>query len=90
MDEALLLRERLRARLDSEGRVLIACSEHRSQQRNLEAAVARMENLLAGALRRRKPRVPTRPGARARERRLRAKKQRAVLKRHRRNGSNDW
>lgn len=89
-DELSLLRTRLRTRIDSAGTLRVVCSEHRSQQRNLESAIARMERAISGALRRRKPRIPTRPGAQARERRLRAKQRRAELKRGRRNGSSDW
>jgi ribosome-associated protein len=84
VDDMQRILRRLGPRIDAAGRVRVTCSEHRSQQRNLETAVTRMEALLASALQRPKARVPTRAGAQARERRLRAKRRRGLLKRARR------
>jgi ribosome-associated protein len=64
-----------------EGRVSIAASEHRSQHRNRVAARERLADLLREALAPPPPpRRPTRPSRGAKERRLKAKKERAGTK----------
>jgi len=64
-----------------EGRVSIAASEHRSQHRNRVAARERLADLLREALAPAPPpRRPTRPSRGAKERRLKAKKERAGTK----------
>ncbi len=80
---ARLLRA-LGPRLTRAGAVLIHCDTHRSQARNREEARRRLQALLAEALRPRAPRIPTRPGTGARERRLREKRHRARRKAARR------
>lgn len=64
-----------------EGRISIAASEHRSQHRNRLAARERLADLLREALAPPPPpRRPTRPSRGAKERRLRAKKERGQTK----------
>lgn len=75
--------ERLRNRLDGDGRLQVICGEHRSQAQNLDTALVRATELLAGALVRPKVRRPTRPTRGSRERRLDAKKRRGDIKRGR-------
>lgn len=58
--------------------------DERSQWRNRELAVERVVEALRQALRVERRRVPTKPSAEARERRLREKKRRSELKRLRR------
>lgn len=74
-------RQRITARL---GPVVRAVSqEARSQARNRELALERLEEKLAKALEVKKPRRATRPSRAARERRLQAKRQRSKTKRSR-------
>ncbi|HKE97315.1 MAG TPA: alternative ribosome rescue aminoacyl-tRNA hydrolase ArfB [Actinomycetes bacterium] len=75
----------LRGRLDQQGRLRIVAGRSRSQLQNRREAVARLQALLADALRARPDRRPTRPGAAARRRRLDAKRKQAARKRARRN-----
>jgi ribosome-associated protein len=77
------VRARLGRRLDAEGRLRVSCDEHRTRGRNLEAAIERLETMLADALRPARPRRPTRPTRASRERRLDAKRRRARIKRER-------
>ena len=64
-----------------DGIVAIAASEHRSQHRNRVAARERLADLLREALAPPPPpRRPTRPSRGAKERRLKAKKERAGTK----------
>jgi ribosome-associated protein len=66
------------------GSVLRAVAQdERSQARNRELAVERLVAKLAGALRVERRRVPTRPTAASRERRLASKRRRAQVKRRR-------
>jgi ribosome-associated protein len=67
------------------GPVLRAVAQdERSQWRNRELAVERLVESLREALRVERRRVATKPSARARERRLEAKRRRSELKRQRR------
>jgi ribosome-associated protein len=76
--------ERLAGRLVS-GVLTVAASEQRSQLANRQAARARLAGLLRDAISPPpRPRVPTRPGRAANERRLEAKRNRAAIKRTRR------
>lgn len=77
------IRTRLAGRVDGEGRLRVTAGTRRSQARNLEAALARMEELIRYALAPERARKPTRPTAASRERRLRAKRLRARIKRQR-------
>jgi len=77
---AVRLRERLAGRLDAEGRLQVTCDEHRERGRNLAAALARIEELVAAALREPRKRRATRPSRGAEERRLAAKRERARTK----------
>ncbi len=67
-------------RLTADGVLVIDAREHRTQNRNREAARARLVALIAQAAPRPKRRRPTRPGQAAEERRLTSKKQRADVK----------
>ena len=58
--------------------------DERSQARNRELAVERVADQLRDALKVERKRVPTKPSARSKERRLEAKKRRSEVKRLRR------
>jgi ribosome-associated protein len=76
--------ERLAGRLAS-GVLTVAASEQRSQLANRQGARARLASLLRDAVAPpQRPRVPTRPGRGANERRLEGKRQRSAVKRGRR------
>src|SRR5205085_10500854 len=71
--------------LNKAGLVIRAVAQdERSQARNRELAVERLTEQLGEALRVPRKRVPTAPSAKARERRLEAKRRRGELKRLRR------
>jgi len=76
--------ERLAGRLAG-GVLTVAASEQRSQLANRQGARARLAGLLRDAVAPpHRPRIPTRPGRGANERRLEAKRRRAAVKRGRR------
>jgi ribosome-associated protein len=80
-------RDRLLERIGPSVRIVV--SETRSQSRNREIALARLEHVLAGALREVTPRRPTRPTKAAKLRRLAAKQQRGDVKRARQRPGTD-
>ena len=81
---ALTERQRRRV-LERAGPVLRAVAQdERSQLRNRQLALERLAAQLREALRVRRPRVPTKPTAAARERRLEEKRRRGETKRLRR------
>jgi ribosome-associated protein len=71
------------------GELVIAADENRSQRRNREACLDRLRELLVRAMARPKPRVKTKPGRGAIERRLRAKREQSDKKKRRQDGTND-
>ena len=81
--------ERLSGRLAG-GVLTVAVSEQRSQLANRQAARARLTGLIRDAIAPpQRPRIPTRPGRAANERRLEAKRNRAAIKRTRRYDDRD-
>ena len=78
------LLERLASRLTADGVLVLHASEHRSQLRNREAAVARLRTLVAEALVEPEERRATRPSRGAKRRRLDAKRVRGRTKELRR------
>ncbi len=79
-----LLLRKLASRIDSSGVLRVAAENRRSQLRNREAAVARLNDLVNQALEEPAPRKKTRPPAGATEKRLAEKRRRSELKRDRR------
>lgn len=78
------LLKRLAGRIDSEGVLRVVAQSERSQLRNRQEAIARFQELLQQALRKRKRRRPTKAPRWAKERRLAAKRRRSEIKRYRR------
>ena len=80
-------RRRVMAKLGA--RVTAVAQDSRSQTRNREAALDRLEQRLSDALAVPRPRRKTKPSTAAKERRLDAKKRAATRKRERRPPSSD-
>jgi ribosome-associated protein len=81
--------ERHGGRVNTDGVLVIACDEHRSQARNTEECLERLRALLAEALDPPPPRVATRPSRAAKRRRLDEKRLVADKKRGRRSQGDD-
>lgn len=75
--------QRLKNRIDSAGVLHVAAEQHRSQWRNRQAAVERLNELVRRALKRPKRRKKTKPPKAAKEKRLADKRRRAEIKRQR-------
>lgn len=78
-----LIQQRLGPRLDKAGILQVSAQDSRSQHKNRETAVSRLQSLLATALAPRKKRRKTRPSRSANEKRIQAKKQRGKRKQER-------
>lgn len=70
-------------RISASGVITIKAQEHRTQSRNREAALERLRELVGAATIEQKPRVPTRPSRKSKQKRLEDKRRRSELKRGR-------
>ena len=78
------IQEKLANRINGEGVLLLAASEHRSQHQNKEEVTSRFVELVRQALVVQKARRKTRPTRASREARLKAKRHRSEVKSMRR------
>jgi len=81
--EKLRIMNELRTRVNKDGVIHVVSQRHRTQRANREAAVERLGELLAGALKRAPRRGKTAVPRWSRQRRLEDKKRRSTLKRQR-------
>ena len=77
-------------RVTSAGEIHIAADVERTQERNREAVLDRLRQLLTEALREPKVRRKTKPSKAAKRRRLESKRRRADVKSRRRSGPAEW
>ena len=78
-------------RIDKAGVLHLTASSRRSQQQNKREVTERLVRLVRAAIQPPKKRVPTTPSARAKARRLQAKRHRSSIKRRRgRVSGDDW
>lgn len=75
--------ERLHTRANKNGVVRVVSQKYRSQNQNKEATVERLQELLEGALKRKKVRRKTKVSLAAKRKRLENKRRRGDLKRQR-------
>lgn len=84
-EEKEQIRRRLRTRITRDDVLQVTSQQYRTQHRNREDAVEKLNELLTSALVRRPRRKPTRVPRAARERRLEEKKKRSQIKKNRNN-----
>ncbi|MDH5396723.1 MAG: alternative ribosome rescue aminoacyl-tRNA hydrolase ArfB [Cyclobacteriaceae bacterium] len=82
--EKALINSRMSRYISNEGIMTISNEEHRSQLKNKQGVMVKLERLLHGALRRKKTRIGTKPTKTAVLKRLNSKKHRAEKKQWRR------
>lgn len=70
-------------RISSNGVLILKSQESRSQERNRQAALERLVALLTRLDKKKKPRIPTKPGRKTTAKRLDAKSRRGDLKKSR-------
>ena len=76
-------------RVTPAGVVIIKAQEHRTQERNRQAAIDRLRELILSVLVEKKKRKPTRPSKRALQKRIDSKRRRGDLKQTRGNIADD-
>ena len=82
-DDRLLLLERLRNRLTTDGVLIVTSSLTRDQAKNREDALSKLALIVRVALDRPKPRKPTKPSKGAKRRRVADKRHASEIKRNR-------
>ncbi len=70
-------------RIGKDGVIVIKSQQHRTQEQNRRAALERLQDLLCGVMHTPKPRRPTRPSLRARQKRVDDKSRRGQVKKTR-------
>lgn len=75
---------KLAKRINSEGLLVVKAQTHRTQIENKEAAVRKIHELVAEALKRKKARIATKPTRAAKEKRVDTKKRAGAVKQNRR------
>lgn len=71
---------RLKARLTTNGEMILSCDQHRSRERNLAEVIARLGRVVSAALQVPKTRRPTKPTKGSKRRRVESKKRRSETK----------
>jgi ribosome-associated protein len=87
------IKQRLRQlsdhRMTDDGVIVIKSQAHRSQERNRQAALSRLAELILSTTRESKRRIKTKPSRRAKQKRLDSKSRRGALKQTRGKVSDD-
>ncbi|HEM48808.1 MAG TPA: aminoacyl-tRNA hydrolase [Caldithrix sp.] len=73
------------ARINNDGIVIIKSQQHRSQKKNKDNALARLQALIRNALIVPKSRIPTKPSKTSNEKRIETKKRHGQIKKLRKN-----
>ena len=91
MSETLCRRvlEQGKSHLNNAGELVVHATRHRSQKRNKDDALQRLANIIETAQTPPKPRIPTRPSARAKQVRLDQKRRISEKKQSRKNSRNE-
>jgi ribosome-associated protein len=79
-EQKQLLKEKLSNRINSDGFLLVKAQTHRTQLSNKQEVVKKMNELVAKALEKKKPRIATKTSKASKERRLESKKRKADIK----------
>lgn len=79
-----LVLQKLQNRINAEGMLLVKAQMHRTQIQNKEAAIVKINELVAEALKKKRMRIATKPGKAAKEKRMDQKKRDGAIKQDRR------
>ncbi len=79
-EQKAVLLEKLANRINSEGFLAVKAQTHRTQLSNKEEAIKKIQELVAKALEKKKPRIATKTSKAAKERRLDSKKRKSDIK----------
>lgn len=79
-EQKQIISEKLSNRINSEGSVVVKSQTFRTQLENKEDAIRKVNELIAGALKKKKLRVATKPSRQSKEKRLESKKRSSQIK----------
>lgn len=79
-DQKIVLQQKLTNRINAEGELMVKAQTHRTQLANKEEAVKKINALITDALKKKKPRIATKPSKASKERRIEGKKRTAEAK----------
>lgn len=79
-EQKALVQQKLAARINAQGLLMARAQTHRTQLENKEEAVKKLNALVSAALKKKKPRIATRPSKAAKEARIESKKRAAETK----------
>jgi ribosome-associated protein len=82
-EQKLLINERLKNRITGDGVLQVKSQQYRSQLSNKADVIKKINELIAGALIKKKKRISTKPGITATRKRLESKKIQSILKQNR-------
>lgn len=83
-DQKQILKQKLSARINSEGELQVRSQTHRTQLANKDEVIKKMNNLVTAALHKKKARIATKVSKAAIEKRLESKKRKSEIKEGRR------
>lgn len=83
-EQKAILQQKLANRINAEGQLWVKAQTHRTQLANKDEAVKKINALVGEALKKKTPRIATKPSKAARERRVESKKRTAETKQGRR------
>ena len=79
-EQKAIVLHKLSNRINAEGQLMVKAQTHRTQLENREEAIRKINELIEGALKKKKPRIATRPSKAAKERRIESKKRSSEVK----------
>ncbi|MDB5207031.1 MAG: aminoacyl-tRNA hydrolase [Flavisolibacter sp.] len=80
LEQKQLVLEKLSNRINSEGDLVLKAQTHRTQLANKEEAIKKVNEVVSNAVKKKKPRIATKPSKAAKERRIEGKKRTSEIK----------
>lgn len=82
-EQKIIVQQKLSNRINAEGQLMVKAQTHRTQLENKEEAIKKINELVEGALKKKKPRIATKPSKAAKEKRIESKKRSSEVKKGR-------
>jgi ribosome-associated protein len=79
-EQKRIVLEKLSNRISSEGSLIVKSQNFRTQLENKEDAIKKVNELITSALKKKKPRIATKPSKQSKEKRLESKKRSSQIK----------
>jgi ribosome-associated protein len=79
-EQKAVIQHKLTNRINAEGQLMVKAQTHRTQLANKEEAIQKINELVAGALKKKKLRIATKPSRAAKEKRIESKKRSGEVK----------